>query len=111
MFALGDHFASVEHQDAVGAHDGADALGNDEGRAVLHQFIEGVLNERLGCEVHAGCRVVQDQDAWIEQQGAGDGDALFLSTRKRGTALADGGVVAVGEAKEERSFVGLMRSA
>ena len=47
--------------------------------------------------VHAAGRVVEDQDARVHQQGAGDGDALLLPAGERGAALADRRVVALRE--------------
>ena len=101
MLALRHDLAFIQHQDLVGVDHGADALRDDEGRAAFHQRVERFLDLRLGRQIHAGGRVVQDQDARIEQQGAGDGDALLLSAAEGGAAFADGRVVAIGEGHDE----------
>ena len=81
----------------IGAHHGGDALGDDEAGAALHQAVERLLDLGLGGQVHAAGRVVQDQDARVEQQGARDGDALFLAARQSIAALAHRRVIALRE--------------
>ena len=89
--------ALVQHQDLVGVAHGADALGDDKAGAPFHQPVERLLDLVLGDGVDAAGRVVQDQDARVEQQGAGDGDALLLPAAERRAALADRRVVALRE--------------
>ena len=78
----GRRSAPVQHQDLVGIAHGADALGDHEGGAALHQLVERLLDLVLGLGVHAAGRVVQDQDARVEQQRAGDRDALLLAAAR-----------------------------
>ena len=54
MRALLHDFPKVEHVDAIGMAHGAQAVGDDKGRAVHHQAFQGLLNEALGLRVHAG---------------------------------------------------------
>ena len=58
------------------------------------QVIEDLV---FGLRVDAGESVVEDQNARVADQGAGNGGALFLSAGKRDAALADHGVVASGK--------------
>ena len=51
----------------------------------------------FGVGVDGRQRIVQDQDARIDGDGAGERRALLLATRKRDAALADERVVAVGK--------------
>ena len=90
-----DDLAAVEHDDFVRAHDGAQPLGDDEGRAALHQLVQRLLDEELGLRVHARRGVVEDEDARVHEQRARDGDALLLAAGERHAALADPLVVAV----------------
>ena len=83
MRAARDDAPVVQHQDQVGAAHGAQAVGDDEGGAALHQPVERLLDQLLGLGVHAGGGVVEDQDARVDQQGAGDGDALLLPAGER----------------------------
>src|SRR5436309_7466953 len=106
-----DDAAVLDHQDLVGAPDGREPVGDDEGGAVLHQVGEARLDERLGLGVEARGGLVEDQDARVGQDGAGDGDALALPAREPHAALADDGVEplreTVGELVDVRDVTGL----
>ncbi len=51
----------------------------------------------FGVGVDAGEGVVEDEDAGTAEEGAGDGGALLLASGEGDAALADGGVIAIGE--------------
>ena len=55
--------------------------------------------------VHAGGGVVQNEDARVHQEGAGNGQALTLAAAERNTALAHDRVIAFFELDDK--FVGL----
>lgn len=79
--AAGDQPAFIEHEDQIGIAHRADTLGNHEASAPAHKPIEGALDQCLSRDIHIASAVVEDEQARIEQQGAGDGDALFLAAR------------------------------
>ena len=54
-----------------------------------------LLHQQLGEGVDVGGGLVQDQDARVGQQRAGEGDELALAHAEVAAALADGRVVAV----------------
>ena len=56
---------------------------------------------RLGGRVDRGGRVVQHEDPRVDRERPGDREPLPLAARERDPALADDGVVAVGEAFDE----------
>jgi hypothetical protein len=64
-----------------------------------------LLDQHLGHRIHAGRRLVQDQDAGIGQHRAGDADELALADRKVGASLQDLGLVAIRQGGDE--LVGL----
>src|ERR1022692_3206738 len=64
-----------------------------EGGAALHQVGETFLNGGLGFGIEAAGSLVEDEDARIGENGAGDGDALPLTAGELDAALADDGVV------------------
>src|SRR6266498_479676 len=101
MRALRGDPAFIEHQNLVGVEYRADALGNHKAGAAMHQVVERLLNIVLSHQVHAAGRVVEDQQARVEQECTGDCNALFLAARKCGAALADRGVVPLAEAHDE----------
>ncbi len=78
-----------QDQDLVGQAHGAQPLGDDKGGAPLHQPLQRQLDQPFGLGVDAGGGVVQDQDARVLEQGAGDGDALLLPAGEGDAPLAD----------------------
>jgi hypothetical protein len=72
----------IHHQDQVGIHDALDAVGDDEGGAVFHQVLQRFADLGFGFGVDRGGRVIQDQDARVFEQGAGNRHALLLPARE-----------------------------
>src|SRR2546427_81715 len=99
--ALLDQPSLVEHEDAVGAHDTRETVGEDEGGAASHETIERRLDQRLALRVDRRERLVEHEDRRVAQERARDGDPLALATREPHTALAHDGVVALGEPEDE----------
>ncbi len=71
-----------------------------------HQVQQGFLNEHFGARIDAAGRLVQDQDAGIGQDGAGDGQQLALPLAEVVALLRDLGLVALGQAADEPIGVG-----
>ena len=65
--------------------------------AALHQRPQRVVDLLLDLHVDGAGGVVEHEDRRVDQQRAGDGDALALAARERVAALADDGVVALGQ--------------
>ena len=65
--------------------------------------------DALALVVERAGRLVEDQDARIGDQRAGDGDALALAARQAAAALADDGVVAFGQLEDEVVRAGELR--
>ena len=91
----------VEHDDLVGERDRRQPVGDDDRRPVAHDLAQPGADLRLGRGVDGRGRVVEDEDARIDQERAGDRDPLPLPARERDPALADDGVVAVRELEDE----------
>jgi hypothetical protein len=70
-----------------------------------HQVVERFLDFLLGRRVDRRGRLVEDQDARVDEQRAGDRDALPFAAGERLAAFADQRVVAVRQAQDE--FVGV----
>src|SRR6266446_1355599 len=75
----------------------------------MHDAAQAGENALLGLRVDAGERIVEDQDARVADDGAGDSGALFLSTGESDAALADDGFVFMGEAFDVRIEAGDFR--
>src|SRR5258705_149661 len=65
---------------------------------------ERMLDLALGADVDRARRLVEDEDARVREQRAGEGDELALAEREAEASLAELGFVAVLEAGDE--FVG-----
>ncbi len=70
-------------------------MGNDKGGAPAHEALQRLLDQSLRFRVQRGGRLVQDEDAWVAQDGARDGQALLLTPREFHAALADLRIVAI----------------
>ena len=81
-------------------------MRDSEGRPVLHQTGDRLLNLLLCFRVHAGGRLVQNKDFWIVQNRARNRDTLPLAAGKPLPPLADLRVVAVGELQQKLVTVG-----
>ena len=83
-----DDVALLEHNDAVSVFHGGEAVGNDDGRAVGHDEVEGFLNLFLGKGINAGGGFVEDEDGWLLHQHAHYRDELALAHREPPAALS-----------------------
>ena len=96
-----DDAAVVEHDDLVGERDRREAVGDDDRRPAAHRLAQAVADLRLGRRVDRRGRVVEDQDARVDDERARDRDALALAAGERDPALADHRVVAVRQRLDE----------
>ena len=81
-------------------------MGDEDGGAALHNGAEAVEDAFFGVGIDAGERVVEDEDARVADDGAGDGGALLLTAREGDAAFADHGVEALGELEDLGGDVG-----
>ncbi|GJC95043.1 hypothetical protein ColKHC_03869 [Colletotrichum higginsianum] len=103
--ALFDDAAVGHDDDVVGVLDGRQAVGDGDGGAALGGDLEGGLHDALGLGVQRGGGLVEEEN-WVGNDGAGDGDALLLAAGEEEATLADVGHVALGEAGDEVVGVG-----
>src|SRR5262249_41904930 len=99
--ALLEDAAVVEHQDRVGATDGRQAVGDDEGGAAGHEPLEPLHDERLGGGIERRRGLVEDEERGVAEECAGDRHAELLARRERGPRLADDRLETGGEAAAE----------
>src|SRR5215212_1735158 len=110
MSALGNNFALIQNDDFIGVYYSTNALCDHKGCASPHESIESFLDLRLRIEVNTGGRVIQDENARVEEQGAGNRNALLLSAGERGTAFPNTCVIAIGERQDEVVCLSSFRS-
>jgi hypothetical protein len=106
MGATFEDASLLDDQDLVGAADGGEAVGDDKGGTALHEEVEAALDEGFGFGVEGAGGLVEDEDTGVGQDGAGDGEALALAAGEFDAALADDGVVLLGEAVGELVYAG-----
>src|SRR5215210_7410917 len=102
MRPLLDYPAVLEHDDQVGIADRGEPMRDDEGRPRAEEGPQRALDLPLRADVDRRRRFVEDEDARVGQEGAGEGDELTLAEREARPALAEVGVVAVFERLDER---------
>ena len=61
----------------------AQTVGDDDGCAPFEQCVEGLLYEFFALGVEGGCRLVEDEDFGVFENGAGDAEALTESFAPR----------------------------
>ena len=101
-----DNVAVIQNHDAVGVHDGAEAVGDDEDRTALHQSVHAVLNQLLGTGIDGGGCFVQNHDRRIGHGRTGNGDQLTLALRKACAVAGELGVIALGQTGDEIVGIG-----
>ena len=96
-----DHRAVLDHQDAVGMHDGGQPVRDHQRGAALAQFGDRLLHVALGFGIERSGRLVEQDDRRILDQRARDLDALALPAGELQAVLADRRVVALRERHDE----------
>ena len=74
--------AVIEHNDAIRRSDRRQAMGDDERRAPPDQPLESLLHLAFRLAVERGGRFIQQQDARISDERAGNSESLALATRQ-----------------------------
>lgn len=98
QLAVGTTFhysALVEHIDNVGFLNGTQAMRHGDGRPTLSGSVESRLHHLLGLGVKSGGCFIEKQDLRIANEGAGNGDSLFLATRQHAALGSDDGGKAI----------------
>src|SRR5499426_4311113 len=101
MGAVLDQAAALERDDAVRRPHGRKPVRDDQNRPPLGDLLHVLLNDALALVVEGTRRLIEDQNARVGDERAGNGDALALAAREGRAALADDRVVAFAQAEEE----------
>jgi hypothetical protein len=84
-------------------------MRDNKRRSALCDLGHILLNNALALVVERACRLVEDKNARVGNQCAGDGDPLPLAPRQAGAALADNRVIAFWEFENELVGPGELR--
>ena len=89
--------AAMKHGDHVGIAYGGYTMRNKNRSSILHDFAQMIQDLIFGVGIHAGKRIIENQDPWIANDRAGNGGSLLLSAGKRDAALAHQGLELLGK--------------
>ena len=98
-----DDLPSVQDHDLVRSLYGAQAVGDNDRRPVLHQAVDGTLDQVLRCRVEARGCLVEDDQPRVLQKDARKGQELLLSRRKAASPRLQLGVESLGQRVEPRT--------
>jgi hypothetical protein len=86
----------VEDEDAVGVAEGGEAVGDGDGGAPACGDTESFLDGLFGFGIDGGGGLIQDEDAGVVKESAGDGNALAFPAGEPCAPLAKPGVISEG---------------
>ena len=92
-----DDATLVDDHDLIGVDDRRQAVRDDDGGAIGEGVGQRPLHQRLVFAVEVTRGFVEHDDGGIFDQHAGDREPLLFAARQPVAALADDGVVAVGQ--------------
>lgn len=101
MCAALNDLAVIDDQNLVGIADGAQAVGDDEAGAPLHQVQHRRLNMLLRARVHTAGGLIQNQNGGVGQNGAGNSQQLPLPLAQIAAPLRQRCLVALRQAMDE----------
>ncbi len=111
MAALFDDPSLFKKQDAVGAHQRVEAMGDKDCHARGSLCADSGKDAFFGPGVNGGGGVVKDEDRGGQDQAARNRHPLTLAARERGAAFADHGAIAFGEAVDIAVQLGIVGGA
>src|SRR5260370_33927589 len=101
MAAVFDDAATFDGDETSGVAYRGQPVGDDKVCASGGDFFHVLLDAALAFVIERAGRVIEDQNARIRHQGAGDRNALALTARQAATTLANDGVVALCQSQDE----------
>src|SRR6266404_7633473 len=93
MRAALDNPSRFDHEYLLGAPNRRKPMRDHERGAAAHQVAQALLNQRLGFGIEAGGGLIENEDARVSKNRAGDGDTLLLSAGEFDAAFPDDGIV------------------
>ena len=84
MRPLRDDPAEVQNNNSVSLEDGRETMCDDQSRALVHQALEGLLNQAFTRRIQRAGSFIKQHNGRVFQNGTGDGDALTLATGQAG---------------------------
>src|SRR5436190_14095508 len=75
-----DDFCIVDHENRIGAADGAEVVRDDDAGSAFHETLERLHDRVLGRGVESRRRLVEYEDRRVANDGTGDRNALTLTS-------------------------------
>lgn len=101
-----DSFTVGEDKNTISVLDGRETVSDCEDCAVSDEAVNSFLDEAFAFGVESGGSFVEDEDARIFKDCAGDGDSLALAAGETDTVFANDGIVAFGKLADEGVSIG-----
>ncbi|MNY10218.1 hypothetical protein D3C86_1431790 [compost metagenome] len=100
--AKAQHPAVTHHHHQIDAFDGAGAMGNDDDDAAARPDVANrIAQGSFAFTVQIGVRLIEKDEEGFAKQGTGKADALFLPARQSLAAVANIGIVTVGQVQDQ----------
>ena len=84
-----DDATAMQHDDHVGIAHGGNTVRDEDGGPTHHEIAQLVENLVFGMRIHARESVVQNQNPWTADDGAGNRGPLLLTAGERNAAFPD----------------------
>ncbi len=78
VLSLADNAPAIHHNDRIGAQNGIEAVGNDEGGAFVQHALNRLLNQVFALGIDLARRLVENQDRRLAIDGPRDAQPLLL---------------------------------
>ncbi len=96
-----DDLTVIHDQDAAGVANRRQSVRDDDDRASLTDRLHVVLDGAFRFVIQRTGRLVEDENAWLTHQSAGDGDTLALTAGERRPVFTYDGVVSFRQFEDE----------
>lgn len=104
-----DKAAILEDQNLIKLVHSEELMGDHDGCLTCLETSHCVAYQRCRCRIHGGCRLIEDEDRGLLDDGARQADPLPLSSGQRVSSFAENGIVAVGQSCNEVVGIGKRR--
>src|SRR5215471_6474509 len=75
-----DYPSRIEHDNLVGMLNSTDPMGYEQYGSIFAELLQGILDHAFRDQIERVCRLVQNQDLWVSDKGASQGQPLTLTT-------------------------------
>src|SRR5271166_6633032 len=92
-----DYSSRIENDNLVGMLNSADPMSDDQYGPIFAERLEGILNHSFRDEIERVCSLIQNEDLWVSDKRAGQGQPLTLTTREPNAPVSKNSFEAIGQ--------------